>query len=500
MAETKGKYIPPHKRAQLANANPETPPEPSKFERFLQNRGEGGAIKAESEWGRRDRRNGILDSAVFKEVEDLFKQGKHEEAHFESYDDIPVEISESSVMMTDFADCEVHPTLLANIKAMGYTKPTPVQKYTIPLLLARRDVMSCAQTGSGKTASYLFPMVAKMLAEGPPGPSAGKAAFPTGLVLAPTRELTIQLYEEALKFVHKTGIKVVVVYGGADPRSQSRELEKGADIIVATPGRLIDFINRGRLNLSLTKYLVLDEADRMLDMGFEPQIRLILQGMNKTNRETCMCSATFPLPIQTLASEFMKSYVFLSIGRVGSTTDNIKQRLYNVEDPDKKSFLHSLLQDLNGLVLIFVETKRSADYIEEFLHRNGYSCSSIHGDRDQSERERALRDFKSGKVPILVATDVAARGLDVPNVSNVINFDTPNNVEDYVQRIGRTGRIGQEGLAISFINEKSKSLFKDLYSLLCETNQEIPDWFEEMYQSQVIGARRYGRGRPYRNW
>ncbi|CAG9330415.1 unnamed protein product [Blepharisma stoltei] len=498
-----GKYIPPHKRAQLANASPSDPPVASKFEKFLQNRNEYASIKAESNWGRRDRRNGFLDGEDLKQAEQLFQQEKHEGIDFESYEDMPVEISESSYSMSNFSDCQVHPTLLANVRKMGYENPTPVQKYAIPCLFARRDLMVCAQTGSGKTASYLFPMVAKMLNDGPPEQSMGRGSYPLGLILAPTRELSIQIHEEALKFCYKTGIKVAVVYGGADPRSQSRELERGVDIIVATPGRLIDFINRGKVTLSIVKYVVLDEADRMLDMGFEPQIRTILESTTNPSRETTMCSATFPQPAQDLASQFMKEYIFLSIGKVGSTTENIIQTLYNVEEHDKKVFLHDKLQSLQGLVLIFVEMKRTADYLEDYLIERGYRCGSIHGDKDQPQREKVLRDFKSGKVPILVATDVAARGLDIPNVTNVINFDTPNAIEDYVHRIGRTGRVGKEGLAISFINDKSKPIVKDLYSLLLETKQNIPDWFDEMYQKTVITNRRfdYGRNRPYRhNW
>ena len=230
--------------------------------------------------------------------------------------------------MVNFNDCEVHSCLLANIKRMGYTLPTPVQKYAIPIALSRRDLMAGAQTGSGKTAAFLIPVIAKILSERPPSSSNSRATYPVSCILAPTRELSIQIYEEGLKFSHLSGIRIVAVYGGADPKIQSKEISKGADIVVATPGRLIDFINRGRINLSLVKYLVIDEADLMFDMGFEPQIRTVLETMKDNNRETIMCSATFPLAIQDLAVQFMKNYVFLAIGKMGATVQNITQQLY----------------------------------------------------------------------------------------------------------------------------------------------------------------------------
>ena len=485
---SKGKYIPPHKRGV---AEPDT--QTSKFEAFINKK---DSESAESSWGRRDRRNGLLDSRVLSETESFFGEPKPEGEGFD--EDFPIDVSESFPEMVGFADCEVHPALLSNIAKLGYTKPTPIQKYSIPISLQRRDLMACAQTGSGKTAAYLFPIIAKMLNEGPPVPSqSARGAFPVSLILAPTRELSIQIYEEALKFCYRTGIRVVVVYGGADPKIQSRELDKTADIIVATPGRLIDFTNRGRISLSLVKYLILDEADRMLDMGFEPQIQMILEKTNKV-RETGMFSATFPQTIQLLAADLMKDYVFLSVGRVGSTTDNISQVLFQVEENEKREILDEQLREAKGLVLIFVETKKSAEYLSEYLRRMDHCSTSIHGDRTQPERIRALTDFKSGKKSILVATDVAARGLDIPNVGCVINYDMPNNIEDYVHRIGRTGRIGKKGIAISFICEMNRPVIKELYSLLCECNQEIPEWLEEIYNSQVIKRSR-GK-RPFRHF
>ena len=303
------------------------------------------------------------------------------------YEDIPVEITEVYPEMSNFSDIEVHECLLNNIKRMGYSVPTPVQRYAIPVALSRKDIMSCAQTGSGKTGSYLIPVIAKMLSERPPSSTNSRASQPISCILAPTRELSIQIHEEALKFAHLSGIRIVTVYGGADPKIQSRELAKGADIIVATPGRLIDFLNRGRINLSLIKYLVIDEADMMFDMGFEQQIRTILENMKENNRETIMCSATFPLPIQDLAAQFMKEYVFLAIGKVGSTVQHITQKLYYLEEDEKLMFLKQILKDLNGLILIFAETKITVDKLNDSLHNAGKKCNTVHGNKIQAERE-----------------------------------------------------------------------------------------------------------------
>lgn len=492
----KGKYMPPAMRKAIAEGT--APAEGSKFELFLSSRSAASRLKAESDWGRRDGRDDYVDSLTLEEDEELFKSHCHDAGiNFDRYEEIPVEVSEPVQGIERFEDCSLHPTLLANIRQLSYTKPTPVQKYAIPVGFARKDLMACAQTGSGKTAAYLFPICAKMLKEGPPA-TRSRRAHPVALVLSPTRELAMQISVEARKLVSRTGIRVVVVYGGADPKLQARELDRGCDILVATPGRLLDFQNRGRLGLALVKYVVLDEADRMLDMGFEPQMRGILESEDMTHpHETIMVSATFPREIQQLATQFLREYIFLAVGRVGSTAESITQELIYVEEDAKKTTLHDLLQKLSGLVLVFVETKRSADYLDEFLFRAGYSCTSIHGDRSQPEREAALKAFKSGQRPILVATDVAARGLDIPNVANIVNYDLPNSIDDYVHRIGRTGRIGKEGRAYSFLNDKNSAVVKDLYSLLCETNQVIPEWFERMFRDTTFHGRR-SRGRGYR--
>jgi ATP-dependent RNA helicase DDX3X len=301
--------------------------------------------------------------------------------------------------------------------------------------------------------------------------------------LAPTRELAVQIYDEARKFCYRTGLAPVVVYGGVEVKTQLRDLERGCDILVATPGRLMQLMERGRITLRLIRLLILDEADRMLDMGFEPQIRRIVEeeDMPKHDRQTFMFSATFPKEIQRLARDFMKDYVFLAVGRVGGAASDILQTIDFVEDREKPSMLIDRLNGIrDGLILVFVETKRAADQLEYMLAQDGYPTTSIHGDRSQREREEALASFKAGRTPILVATDVAARGLDIPNVTHVINFDMPNSIDDYVHRIGRTGRVGNTGLAFAFMNEKNRPIARDLLDLLTDAHQEIPPWLATM--------------------
>lgn len=396
---------------------------------------------------------------------------------------------------------------MENIHRAGYTRPTPVQKYAIPTVMQKRDLMACAQTGSGKTAAFLFPVINRILFDGPStAPSSShsmgrRKAYPSCLVLAPTRELATQIYDEARKFCYTSNIKTVVVYGGAEVRAQLTQLERGCDLLVATPGRLQDLMERGRIALAACRFLVLDEADRMLDMGFERQIRQIVMetDMPRTGvRQTMMYSATFPKAIQQLASEFLSNYLFLAVGRVGSTTDFITQKLEWVEEPDKRNMLLGLLRRSTGLTLVFTETKRDADALENFLINQGLHATSIHGDRSQKEREDALRSFKSGRTPVLVATDVAARGLDISNVTHVIQYDLPNCIDDYVHRIGRTGRAGNTGLATAFVNDKNRSLVMELQELLRENNQEVPSWMAGIssYGGGGGGFNRGGQRRP----
>lgn len=449
--------------------------------------------------------------------QELFS-GSNTGINFEKYDDIPVEATGSNCPghIESFHDVDMGDIIMGNIALTSYTHPTPVQKYAIPIIKSKRDLMACAQTGSGKTAAFLLPVLSQIYTDGPGEalqaskasvqPENGKYArrkqYPISLVLAPTRELALQIYDEARKFAYRSRVRPCVVYGGADIGQQIRELERGCHLLVATPGRLVDMMERGKICLDHCKYLVLDEADRMLDMGFEPQIRRIVEQDTmppKGARQTMMFSATFPKEIQILARDFLEEYIFLAVGRVGSTSENITQKVVWVEENDKRSFLLDLLNATgkDSLTLVFVETKKGADALEDFLYREGYACTSIHGDRSQRDREEALNQFRSGRCPIMVATAVAARGLDISNVKHVINFDLPSDIEEYVHRIGRTGRVGNLGLATSFFNDKNSNITKDLLDILVEAKQEVPSWLENLaYEHQHKSTS--SRGRPKR--
>ncbi|KAG1305071.1 hypothetical protein G6F64_008683 [Rhizopus arrhizus] len=376
-----------------------------------------------------------------------------------------------------------------NVRLARYTNPTPVQTYSIPIVTNGKDLMACAQTGSGKTAAFLVPTLsalfgrAKELAKPRPAPYETRSykAEPLVLIIAPTRELCSQIFDECRKFTYRSSLRPCAVYGGADTLGQLRQLERGCDVLAAAPGRLMDFIDRGKIGLGRVKYLVLDEADRMLDMGFESIIRAIVQkkGMNPEH-QTLLYSATFPRAIRALARDFLRAdYLFLKVGRVGGTSTSITQRIIYVPEDQKREELRNLL---NGLppsrTLIFVETKRSADSLDQFLYERNFPSTSIHGDRTQMEREDALLAFKSGKCPLLVATAVAARGIDIRNVMHVVNYDMPNDMDEYIHRIGRTARVGKTGLATSFYNERSEHLASDLTKLLKECQQEIPDFLQ----------------------
>ncbi|KAI4348812.1 hypothetical protein L6164_009489 [Bauhinia variegata] len=462
--------------------------------------------------GGRNNRNGGWDHGMERQVnpfaddeatEDAFNEQENSGINFDAYEDIPVETNGENVPppVNTFAEIDLGEELNQNIRRCKYVKPTPVQRYAIPISIAGRDLMACAQTGSGKTAAFCFPIISGIQKELQyiQRPRVARTAFPLALILSPTRELSCQIHDEAKKFSYQTGVKVVVAYGGAQISQQLRELERGVDILVATPGRLVDLLERARVSLQMIRYLALDEADRMLDMGFEPQIRKIVEQMDMPPpgiRQTMLFSATFPREIQRLAADFLSNYVFLAVGRVGSSTDLIVQRVEYVLESDKRSHLMDLLHaqrenglyDKQGLTLVFVETKKGADALEHWLCINGFPATSIHGDRTQQERELALRSFKSGNTPILVATDVAARGLDIPRVAHVVNFDLPNDIDDYVHRIGRTGRAGKMGLATAFFNDNNLSLAKPLAELMQESNQEVPAWLTRYAAKASFGG------------
>ncbi|VBB30816.1 unnamed protein product [Acanthocheilonema viteae] len=455
------------------------------------------------QWTEQLPRDELLESELFA--------GMNSGINFDKYEEIPVEATgqDCPPPIALFADLKLHRWIEENIRLSGYGRPTPVQKYSIPTLMNNRDLMSCAQTGSGKTAAFLVPLINNVLQAGPEAlyksttqQNGRRRQYPAALILSPTRELSLQIYNESRKFAYRTPITSALLYGGRENyREQINKLRLGVHILIATPGRLIDVMEQGLIGLDGCRFLVLDEADRMLDMGFEPQIRQIVDLSKmppKGQRVTAMFSATFPKEIQVLAQDFlMPNYVFLAVGRVGSTSENIMQKIVWVEEHEKKSFLMDLLDagEPSALTLVFVETKRGASDLAYYLQKDGYNVVAIHGDLKQFDREKHLETFRSGVAPILVATAVAARGLDIPNVKHVINYDLPSDIDEYVHRIGRTGRVGNVGLATSFFNDKNRNIARDLAELVVEANQELPEWLEKISADTQRYGTRPGRAK-----
>ncbi|KAM6289868.1 putative ATP-dependent RNA helicase DDX4 [Aegotheles albertisi] len=408
--------------------------------------------------------------------------------NFHKYDESIVEVSglDPPAPLLDIEKANLSQTLNMNIARAGYSKLTPVQKYSIPIILAGRDLMACAQTGSGKTAAFLLPLVAHMMRDGVTASSFKEQQEPECIIVAPTRELINQIFLEARKFVYGTCIRPVVIYGGTQTGHSIRQIIQGCNILCATPGRLLDIIKREKIALHNVKYLVLDEADRMLDMGFGMDMKQLISFPSmppKDKRQTLMFSATFPEEVQRLAGEFLKTdYLFVVVGHVGGACSDVQQSILQVPQYSRRDKLIEILQSTgHERTMVFVDRKKKADYIAAFLCQENIPATSIHGDREQRERELALQDFRSGKCPVLVATSVAARGLDIEKVQHVINFDLPSTIEDYVHRIGRTGRCGNTGKAVSFFDSNSDAhLAQSLVKVLSDAQQEVPVWLEEI--------------------
>merc|ERR1719312_2314141 len=405
--------------------------------------------------------------------EELFKAGITAGLNFSKYQNIPVKVTGENIPkhIEKFEEAGLRPLLMENIKKSGYTVPTPIQKYGIPIVQSARDMMGCAQTGSGKTASFLIPIINDLIASNADS-NQGSRATPQCLIVTPTRELANQIYGEARKFCVGSVLKCRVAFGGTSTSFQNNRLRQGCNILVSTTGRLLDFVEKGYVNFESLKYIVLDEADRMLDDGFMPDIQKIMENGNlpsKDSRQTLMFSATFPDAIQEAWQEFIK-----------------------VEQFDKRDKLDEILQDpdRNPLdrTLVFVQTKKNADFVCANLCQNGLEATSIHGDRFLSQRFEALENFKSGLKPILVATAVAARGLDISGVEVVINYDLPREVDEYVHRIGRTGRVGNQGRAISLVDEaENADVVKKIVGICVQSSVEIPDWLNEVAENATGG-------------
>ena len=375
-----------------------------------------------------------------------------------------------------FSDLGLSPKVLQAVESSGYREPTPIQAQAIPHVLARRDVLGIAQTGTGKTAAFVWPLLTKLNGLSrhgsafPPSPAPADGQFQRGdgrrqvraLIVAPTRELVAQIQENIRGYGRHLALRAATVYGGVSERPQLEALRSGVDLLVATPGRLLDLMNRRLCELSKLDFLVLDEADRMLDMGFLPDIRRIVKGL-PSRRQTLLFSATLSREIEAITHEFLRAPKTVQIGRRSNPAETVTQFAYEVPRHLKPALLvHLLRQPSLNMVLVFSRMKHGADRLARSLQAKGIRTATLHSNRSQSQRLRALKDFKSGAVRVLVATDIAARGIDVDGISHVVNYDFPMHPEDYVHRIGRTGRAQAVGDAISFVTPEDQSALRSL--------------------------------------
>lgn len=372
---------------------------------------------------------------------------------------------------------EHYPEILEEIKKQGFEKPSPIQCQAWPVLLTGQDLIGIAQTGTGKTLAFLLPAFIHI--EGQETPRSERKG-PSVLIMAPTRELALQIENEVKKYSYHD-IKAVCVYGGGSRKEQINVVTKGVEIVIATPGRLNDLVEAKILNLSSITYLVLDEADRMLDMGFEPQIRKTLLEI-RPDRQTIMTSATWPQGVRRLAQSYMKKPVQVFVGSLDlATVHTVTQTIYIIEEGEKIEMMYQFFREMapTDKVIIFFGKKVTVDDVASDLALDGVHCQSIHGGRDQSDREEALRDLKTGQVQILLATDVASRGIDIEDITHVLNYDFPRDIEEYVHRVGRTGRAGKTGESITYMTRRDWSHAQELINLLEEANQQVPG---ELYQ------------------
>ena len=382
-----------------------------------------------------------------------------------------------------FKELNIIEPILQALEKKGYTEPTPIQEKTIPLLLESKDVIGIAQTGTGKTAAFVLPIIQKLSQK----EGREKDKRPFALVLAPTRELVIQISESIAHYGSYLNLKQVSVYGGVGMRPQIISLQRGTDIIIATPGRLLDIMQQGRVNLDMIEFFVLDEADRMLDMGFIRDIQKIVAKLPKT-KQSLFFSATMSKEISILTKNFLKNPVRVEVTPESSTVEKIKQSVFYVDPQNKTELLVDLIKENNmDCALVFTKTKHKADKVSKILNQNHITADAIHGNKSQSQRERALADFKRGKVKVLVATDIAARGIDVNNISHVINFELPNEPENYVHRIGRTARAGTDGTAYSFCSGEERNFLRDIERLTKSKATEVEHKFHSEAAKDATG-------------
>ncbi|EER12990.1 RNA helicase, putative [Perkinsus marinus ATCC 50983] len=389
--------------------------------------------------------------------------------------------------------------LMKEFEKAGYTEPTNIQKIGWPVALSGRDMVGVAQTGSGKTVAFMLPAIIHVNAQAPLKHGDG----PVVLVLVPTRELAMQVQAEATRFGKMAGLMNTAIFGGVPRYNQANDLRRGVEICIATPGRLLDFLETGVTNLKRVTYLVLDEADRMLDMGFEPQIRRIVSQI-RPDRQTTMWSATWPKEVQSMARDFCREEpIRLTVGNTQlQANPDVKQRVEVVSEMDKRQMFFDWLKETypkGSRIIVFTETKKGADALTREMRYNNFNAASIHGDKEQRERDRILNDFKTGRCNVLVATDVAQRGLDIKNVEWVVNYDMPKTVEDYVHRIGRTGRAGAVGNSLTFITNDTHTpdrvrMAKDIVKCMEDVKQTPPQSLYDMAAISIASVRGGGNG------
>jgi ATP-dependent RNA helicase DDX23/PRP28 len=422
--------------------------------------------------------------------------------------------SSTVLPLRSWEEAELAPELLKAVEKAGYAKPSPIQMATIPLGLQQRDVIGIAETGSGKTAAFVLPMLQYIMRQPPmAGNPEVEAEGPYSVVLAPTRELAQQIEEETRKMCHYTGFRVVSVVGGQSIEEQGFLLRKGCEIVVATPGRLVDCVERSYAVLNQCNYVVLDEADRMIDLGFEPQVVAVLDAMPSTNlkpeneeeeldskkvyRTTYMFSATMPSAVERLARKYLRRPVVVTIGTAGKATDSVTQRIIVVKENEKGT---TLQQELEGVpfdarVIVFANTKKGCDAVARLLESLDYRVTMLHGGKTQDQREESIKGFREDKYNVLVATDVAGRGIDVPNVALVVNYDMPATIEAYTHRIGRTGRAGRKGVAVTLLTTGDAEVFYDLKKFLEESKASVPSQLAQYEASRQKPGGKGGGGK-----
>ncbi|KAJ0394467.1 hypothetical protein ATCC90586_010005 [Pythium insidiosum] len=436
----------------------------------------------------------VFEKNFYYEHPDVSRRSEAEYEQWKRENDITVMGKNVPKCVQTFEEASFPDYVLEEVNRLGFTKPTPIQCQGWPMALSGRDMVGISATGSGKTLAFLLPAIVHINAQPYLQPGDG----PIVLIIAPTRELAVQIQQECNKFGASSKIKNTCIYGGVPKGPQIADLRRGVEICICTPGRMIDMLSMGKTNLRRVTYLVLDEADRMLDMGFEPQLRKIVSQI-RPDRQTLMWSATWPKEVVSLAHDFLTDFIQVTVGSLDLTANKrIKQIVEVMDDYSKYNALVNHLKDIyeGGRIIVFCETKRGADELSRNLRNTRYMCKAIHGNKSQEERDWTLKEFKEGRTQILVATDVASRGLDIKDVRYVVNFDMPKNIEDYIHRIGRTARAGQKGTAISFFSNENSRLAGPLVKILREADQEVPRDLEAMVGrfGSGGGGGGYGRG------